>query len=256
MIKNLLLQSGLNETQSVILIHLLQHGESIASLISKQLKIKRTTVYATLDSLLKIGLVIKQTRSSVSYFKAINKELIPNIIEENALQIYDSKKRISERIGCELKSFDIQSINISGYSIDVMETDSGVNISLENVLRAGDFVGIFNPQINLKEKRQKEIVYEYLQATALTEPHIREIAVDGPMTRWYASHVRNKNHELRVISQDQKILSDMIFSHGSVYVLHYDKSHEMGIKVTQTDFYNSMMTIFEILWEKATILKN
>ena len=256
MIQSLLKNCGLHDTQQIILLHLLQHGESIASLISKQLDIKRTTVYATLETLIRLGLVVKQQRGNVTYFKSTNKENIPSILKEYALQEYERVRRSAEMLEKEFDQFEVQCIHLSGYSIDVLDTGIGVNMALDKVLRAGDFNAIFNPQVSLKEQRLREIVVDFLEHTSISQPYIREIAIDGPITDWYAKQIYNPNHQLRILPSDKKIISDMIFSYGSVYILHYEKSQEIGIKVTQSDFYQSMTEIFEILWKEAKRIEN
>jgi ketopantoate reductase len=66
--------------------------------------------------------------------------------------------------------------------------------------------------------------------------------------------MHNKNHQLKEISAQNKIITDMILVNNSVILSHYDPAHEVGIRITHPDFYRTMMTVFNVLWEKLVHL--
>ena len=65
---SLLAECGLNETEQVILLCLLQEGRSRASEIAKRTDMKRPTVYSALGNLLDIGLVATHVFRGVTFY--------------------------------------------------------------------------------------------------------------------------------------------------------------------------------------------
>ena len=248
--KNSLFKCGLNESEQKIFIYLMRYGMSIASLIAKRIGIKRPTVYAALNNLIKIGIIVKHKKANVTYFSALSPHMISKILEDSAKQKFEEIKYASKLIEPQLLELSQKKEKDFGdFEIEALETKGGVYIQLEEVLLGGDFDAIFNPQKALIGS-YKELVAKFLKETAKTEPYIREIVVSGPAADWYKNHIQNKNHLIKEIPVKRKILSDMMFIDGSVVLSHYELNKEVSIKITQKDYFQSMLTIFEMLWEK------
>jgi sugar-specific transcriptional regulator TrmB len=249
MIQNLLSTCGLNETEKLIFLHLIERGQSIASIISKQTNLKRPTVYAILDNLLRIGIITKQRKDGVTYFSPISTEMIPRIFENKAKNSYEDIRTASSLLTRELQKIQKKEEQLGGFNFETIESVEAMYIQFKEVIYGGDFAGIFNPQLAVSDNRNQKLVSDWLKNNSVSKPKIREIAVAGPLTEWYKSHIDNPNHLLKEIPADSKIISDMILLNGSVFLFHYEKKKEIGIKIKHKDFYTSMMTIFEMLWK-------
>lgn len=249
MLENLLETCGFNSTEQKVLLHLIGHGESIASVIAKQIGIKRTTVYATLDELARLGVVGKNRRDKVSYFSVASSTIFTKVLEEQARQKFEETKTATKLLERELKTRKPE-LALGVFQIRSFESLEAVYVQLEDALLGGDFCAIFNPQVAFKGPF-KDLVTSFLWETAKTKPTIREIAVAGSEAKWYLKQIKNPNHHVRLLPDNSRIFSDMIFVRGSLIFNHYDSKQETSIKITEKNLYHSMMTIFERLWESA-----
>lgn len=251
MLSNLLSNCGLNHTEQTVFLHLLQNGPSIASVIAKRTKLKRPTVYAVINNLIQYGLVILEERNRTSFFSSVSPSLIPQIIENRARYAFDEVKIATQLLSKELEELgQTETAAIAGYKIIALDSLSAVYAQLEDALTGGDFDSIFNPQKAFISEKSRQIVLKYLEKTSITQPHIREIAVAGKWTDWYKKHINNPNEVLKEIAGDIKLSSDMIFMKDSIVLTHYEPNNENSIKIIHKEFYQSMRSIFELLWEK------
>ncbi len=253
MLENLLTTCGFNATEQRILLHLIEHKESIASLIAKKVGLKRTTVYAALDSLVQHGVVGKKKRGAVSYFSITSPTVFTKVVEEHARQQFEETKAATKLLEKELASKPSQ-LDLGAFQISSFESVEAVYVQLEDALLGGDFCSLFNPQVAVFGPFE-DLIHTFLRQTAKTKPHIREILVAGPQADWYISHVDNPNHKIRLMPKDKKIVSDIILNKGSVILNHYDPKQESSIKITEKNLYTTMMTIFDELWKDPTLKK-
>lgn len=252
MLNNLLNTCGLNETEQKVFLHLLERGGSIASIVARQVQLKRPTVYAALESLVKIGLIAKQKQDRVNYFVPVNPQVIPRIFEEKAEREYEEMKMASKLLRKQLQSMAAKKTilnphifeNVTYHSID------SVYVQLEDALLGGDFCSIFNPQISLVG-RFKSIVQDFLRETGKTKPHIKEIMVAGPEAQWYKSMIQNENHICKEIPANMHVMSDFILSNKQVFLLDYNQHNEVAIRITHERHFQTFMAIFEMLWNNG-----
>lgn len=250
MLSNLLTNCGFNPSEQAVLIHLLKRGATTATLVSKATRLKRPTVYAILESLIARDLVVKQRRKDTTYFAALSPEMISKVLTKRAEREFDDIKTSAHLLETQLKDIAFKSNQDFGvFDIRSMDSIDTVYASLESALGGGDYCSIFNPAIVFHSERLKEIGLNHLKEAAKTKPHIRDIVIDCPQADWFIKNAKNPNHKFKRIPADKKILSDMIFMGGSVYLLHYKPHQEIAIKITQPDYYSSMKTIFDMLWE-------
>lgn len=233
-----------------MLTHLLKRGATTATLISKATGLKRPTVYAILESLISQDLVVKQKRKDTTYFSALSPQMISKVLTKNAERKFNDLKTSAHLLESELSEIAFKSDQDFGvFDIRALDSIDTVYASLESALGGGDYCSIFNPAKVFHSEELRKIGLEHLREAARTKPHIRDIVIDGPEADWFIKNSKNPNHKFKKISADKKILSDMIFMGGSVYLLHYETNKEVAIKITQPDYFASMMTIFEMLWE-------
>ncbi len=251
MVENLLRSCGLNPSEQAVVICLLERGTSIASLISKATGLKRPTVYAALENLLDYGLVLKQKKGAVTYFSLVDLGVIPSVLEHRAQQKFDQVQHATRALRSQLELYKPQQpMEIAGFDVQPIDSVEAIYAQLEASLMGGDFSSIFNPQLAVVGRSFERLVLGFLRRTSVSKPNIREICVAGPKTDWYCENIGNPNHLVKQIAADEKVLSDMIFVNGSVFIAHYQASREAAIKVTHPDYYQSMMAVFELLWQR------
>ncbi|MFA6159798.1 MAG: helix-turn-helix domain-containing protein [Parcubacteria group bacterium] len=118
-------------------------GKSTISDISRKAKIKRTTVYEYIESLLEKGLVYKTAEKKRIFYCAENPEKITKILEDKKKSI-DAKKQKIEKIIPELVS--LYSASFNKPAISFYEGKAGLKIIYEEMLNTHRNVySIFSP---------------------------------------------------------------------------------------------------------------
>ena len=250
MIEALFSECGLSLSEQKVLLFLLERGARPASLIAKAVEIKRPTVYSVLENLISLGLVIKEAGQGSAYFKPVAHELIPKILVQKAKANYENVELASKQLGSVLEQVRKQSgRHFVDYSVLTLDSSEAAYAQLFEACTGGSgFCAIFNPQ-EAVNKQSKASVLNYLKLTATQKAKIREIAVAGPATNWYLKNINNKNHLVKTIPASKAVHSNMIMRDQMVVINHYSATGTMSIKINHSDFYQSMMTIFEMLWE-------
>ncbi len=246
---SLLSLHGLKPNEQTVLYYLLEHGSTLASIISTGTKLKRPNVYAILNTLQCRGLIKKEHREKATYFSALPVKQILQTLELQAEQEFYNKKQSWKQLENELNT---ASLNIhqdfGSFKIETIESLEGIYHWLGEAIVSGDYIGIFNPQA--LQKSHIPLVEQNLKKTNADKYNIREIVVSGPVADWYITKINNPNHHLKEIAADKKFFSDMIIGQGTVVILNYYQENQVGIKIKEPDFYQSMVTLFETLWEK------
>jgi predicted transcriptional regulator len=250
MLQNSLISCGLDETEQILLLLLLENGSAVASNIASKTGVKRPTAYAALGRLVDMEIVERQKKQGVTYYSALPVETILKILENKAEMKYRHSLQSVKVLRNELEKHKRkqQFADVSGYEISSLEGFTGLKAELPKVLMGGDYDCIFNPQINFEREDIREINLEFLDRAAKTHPHIREIVVVGKWADWYQKHNRNPHHIIKELPAGTKIYSDMFFTKGDVYLGHFEKHRESFIRITQVDYYETMKTLFERMW--------
>lgn len=250
MLENLLQTCGLNTTEQQVFLHLFERGESIASVLAKQLQLKRTTVYAALDALVHYGIVARKKRGSVTYFTCLSPEMVGRLLEGRARQEFEEVQGATHLLQAQLKQLLPKTQDFGAFEISTVESIEAMYLQLEVTLVSGDFTSFFNPQLAIKSERYKTLVKNFLKSTSKTKATIREIMVSGPMTDWYKSFVNNPNHKIKEIDKDAQFFSDVILINDYVIFNSYDPKNEVGIKIREKHLHQSLLTLFNWMWER------
>lgn len=250
MLKDILSKFELNVSEKEVLIFLITNGSSPASKIAKLLKIKRPSVYSALDSLIKLGLVFKDSKKSTTFFSCVSAQNIPKILESNAKKKYDELKLATESLSSVLKQLPTkQSMSFAGFQISTIESADAVYRHLKNILHCGNFCAYYDPQLMPKEKLDT-VVTEFLINTAKTKPHIREIVTAGSKASdWYVKNIKNPNHKVKLVAPEHALMSDIIIADGEMLISNYELGGELSLRIKEPNLHRSMLSIFNMLWE-------
>jgi predicted transcriptional regulator len=248
MIDDLLKDCGLNASETKVLLHLVRKGASSASRIAKDLELKRPTTYSILENLCSAGLVSKQKQGSYTLFSAASAEHIPSILETSAKRKLERVTQATGMMQAELLQLREERVrSVVEYEVKDFGVSDSAYVQHFDFVNAGDFRAIFNPNLSVSDFT-KDGVAEFLRITSKEEHTLLEIAVDGPMTRWYIGEISNPNHEVRVLDSASPYYTNMILRDGVVALTHYDREGMNTIRIEHPDYYNSMLFVFERLW--------
>ncbi len=249
--QQILAQCGFSSHEQAILSFLLEHTAASARAIALATKIKRPTVYLTLQGLIDAGLIIKRTQGKTTVFSTIARESLPELLKTRARAKMAAFEQAADQLKQAIdKLTPIPSIQLGGLNVESLESERGLLREMYDYLLAGDFVGIFNPQL-VQGAQGRKLLLDYLKRTSVTQPRIREILVDGPQCTWYRQHIKNPNHEVRLLPASSRYLTDLILVDGTILLIDYSPTSPAAVKITHQNLYTSFKAIFDEVWEQA-----
>jgi predicted transcriptional regulator len=246
----ILAQCGFSAHEQDILTFLLQHSSASARTIASATKIKRPTTYLTLQGLVDAGLVVKRSQGKTTVFATVPRESLPGILRTRArAKLAAFEQATSQLEDAIARLTPIPSAVLGGLTVESIESERGLLREMYESVLAGDFVGIFNPQL-LQGGGVSSLIVDYLKRTAVNRPRIREILVDGPQCTWYRNQIKNPNHEVRILPAECRYLTDMILIDGMLMLIDYSPASPAAVKIVHQNLYTSFYALFEELWER------
>jgi predicted transcriptional regulator len=239
---------GFTENEQAVLVHLLTQGPASALELSRATQIKRPTTYLALESLTQAGLVTKKMVGRGMLFESIPREFFARSLMERARTTLRAQEQSAEELSHMLANLQPQSSNeVGGLVVESLASERGLYREMYQNLLRGDYKGIFNPQLAVTS-RSKPLLLDFLKQTSLIKPHIREIAVAGPMCDWYRAQIRNPNHKFRTLPASTNYITDLILTDGYVILLDYSPHSRAAVKIRQPNLYASFSALFDRLW--------
>lgn len=123
MVKDLLKKIGLSETESEVYLSVLEQGKSLPSSVSKRTNIKRPTVYAAAEELVKKGILEKDLSGKSTYYIATSPDTIQNYVEQEKRELLERMKAAKELVG-ELETLP----KSKGYSVPRIQFIDGEDV--------------------------------------------------------------------------------------------------------------------------------
>lgn len=248
MLDNLTRQCGFSEAESKLLSYLLLHGAQRASVLAQRVGLKRPTAYAALDSLIDVGIVTRKRVRGGSVFAAVSPQMLNEMLRTRSEAQHERTLNALQLLKGYLADLPYRgSREYAGLQIETIESEKAIYAHLYEWLVSGSFCGVFDPQISISAKTKGPIA-KFLKISGQNKPHIREIAVSGPMCSWYRTHIQNPNHELREISGRNPFPADFILIKDRFIFIDYTPPHETAICIWHPKFAATLQSMFELLW--------
>ena len=243
-----LINAGFEQKAAIIIEILMISGSSSAGILALRSKLKRPTVYATLDLLMEEGIITQAKQSGKSMFqlsdpKSLAKQLASKekLIFENKLQAFSSLSKIIQQMNLR------EGTMFGDVKVERLRRLSDIQETVGNMISSGEFCAIFNPNLTTVGK-MKEINKEFLRKTAISRPPIKEIIIDGKRARAYTNLIKNPHHLVKMLPEKTPYELDLIISKDSILIAQYGLLNENCISITHSGFALSFKTIFELLW--------
>jgi sugar-specific transcriptional regulator TrmB len=254
-IKNELHKFGLSESQALIYLTLIQHGELRIQELSDLTQIPRTSVYEHLKTLLELGLVERIVDEKFIKIKpypitAIRHGLSEQLIE---LQTQLSKLDNLDKAIELLPKNGLSPATVVRYYKGV----SGARQLLWNTLKAKEFIYVYSAWGRgryVGMKFYKSFVAESRQRS------IKEQVLVNPSRRVFES-IRNYAgtstgrtlpKDIRAVKEADILIKGETFIYGNIFAQLYLREEEInGFEIESLNFTQMQRSIFETLWKMA-----
>jgi DNA-binding MarR family transcriptional regulator len=248
MLYNSLLIAGFGSNEALVLTNLLYMDSVTAGAIARRVKLKRPTVYAALDTLVEKGYVNKKKSPKAQVFSCIPAESILAQLESDSKQKLSTLNHANDVLR---KIFDAlprkKSREIEGFELESVTSDKAVYDYLYSSLTSQSFCAIFDPA--LLSPGAKKVALRFLEETAATKNHIREIAKAGPQMNWYLKYIKNPNHIVKAAPKEWDIMGDLMISANKVTLISYHEQHNNAVRITHKPLVLILRSMFDLIWD-------
>ncbi|HOX40686.1 MAG TPA: helix-turn-helix domain-containing protein [bacterium] len=246
-LEELLIRFELNEKQIKIYLILLQMGSGTIQEIMKQTKLKRTTIYSVLDSLISRGLVTFSRKTGHRTYTAEDPKLLPRIFEKEERKIHNRQKTLVEALPLLASLYNSSA---SRPKIRMYDGIDGIKTVFEEtlLLPPGTETLAYASYTDVRS-HLGEWIHGYIKRRAERGITQRCIAEDSLIAR--EELVKNDKQDLRVtklVNKDQfpfSIEQINIYS-NKIFIASYQDL--LAVVIESAPIATAMKSIFELAW--------
>jgi sugar-specific transcriptional regulator TrmB len=241
-LKNVLEELGLNPKEAEIYLVLLGLGEAGATRISSVSGINRITTYGILNGLKEKGFVSNLTKEKKTLFVPINPENINLLLkkkQQGLMSVMDELKSLSK-------------IKKGKPSVKLYEGKRAVYELMSEIFGCGKQVYSFG-NMDWPEKLHEFDTRNLRKLRMLSGTKVRGITnhLGFEETK---QKIWQKTSEARVLKELDKVTTWTYIFEGKVANISY-KDQLIGELIEDSEFANTQMLLFEMLWKKAKVIR-
>lgn len=231
---------GLDINESKVYVAMLSLGPSKVLRIAKESEIKRTSVYAVIDSLRQKGLVEIQVKGLKKLYAAAGPEQLEHMIELKRQKFRD--------ILPELKALDTFKGKES--FIKYYEGLNGVKSVYDKILEdlkpGDDYLIVSNMEQFLDMDR--EYFADFIKRRAGYNLKVRTLILDSPSARHYKEREKSTNQSIKFLPSDTKLSANLVITPHRVVITQTVKPI-MSIVIENKNIVEIQKEQFDIVWE-------
>ncbi len=241
--KKLLLELGLSDKESAVLMALLELGSTTVSKIAARAKLNRTTAYDILESLRSLGLVTPVGDKLKKTYVAEPPETLVAYLEKKS-QDYQSKASQIKSVLPELKAL----YNEKGTRprIRFYEGKEGLETVYEDTLTATEPIRAYASVRNM-HATLPDYFPKYYQRRAARKIHIRAILPATPEGIDRAKHDYAESRESRLVNPEEFNFSPEINIYDNKVAI-MSLAEEFGVIIESKEIAEAQKKIFELAW--------
>lgn len=229
---------GLNDKENAVYLALLELGEASISAIVMKSGVKRTTVYASLQSLHERGLVSRFTKRKRTLYFAEDPRTLRKILGE--------QERKLEAIMPELLS--LTNALTHKPTVRFFEGVKGIEQVYEDTLRFPDQEMVAWVTDEALKSLNHDFLYGYLPRRVAQKIWVRVLASESPLIKSYVADDSKWLRNTRTISKELFPFGVEIDLYGKRYIAIMSFREQFGMVIESEEIYRTLKSIFEMGW--------
>jgi sugar-specific transcriptional regulator TrmB len=237
----LLQETGFTEKEAITYIALSELGSGTVSQIAERAKLKRSIVYIVLEGLIKRGYISLIPDTKISRYVAVD-----------PTKIFQDLKNVTANFKEALPSFlAIFNNSIWKPKINYFEGKEGILSVYRQTEHAKEAYYISNTSA-IAEYMPEEIEHwvDFFKNKIPPSYKSKQILMDMPKDRDFAQKAQSKNVQFKFLPKGQTLDMDISLFDNKVALTSL-KDHLFIVEIESKALYNSMKTIFDLLWQQA-----
>jgi len=261
MYKDIFVQLGLTNNESIIYEYLLKKGENSAGEIIKNTPLKRGVIYNTLADLENKGLISqkmakpKDANSSkvqkIAFFSPNHPEKLRNFLESQENQVKKAKNTLESNLPEIISSFNLVS-NKPG--VRYFEGIEGIKKVIYDTFNSNEEVYTY-ADIETINKYIKDINEEYARKRDEMGLNKKILFSDTPYTREVLKQYHTKTTNSRIIKGLNNFYTVMQIYDNKISYITLSDEIKIGVIIESKDIYHAHKSLFESTWKNAMTLE-
>ncbi len=232
---------GLSENESAVYLSSLSLGPAKVVDIAKNSEVKRTTVYAVIESLQQKGLVRKDIEGFKNIFIPEDPLRLETILEERNKEFHNLLP--------ELKS--LYNLEGSDAIIKYYDTPEGVRNVWRQVLselkNTDDYFVIGDPEIYASGN--EKFFKDFIKKRIRKKLNAKLLLTESDLAREYQKYQDNYSEEVKILPHNVSIDTNVLITNKRIIIQQIIDPH-MTIVIENKSIVDLQKTLFNLLWEK------
>jgi len=248
-VKNVLKKIGLTETEIEIYLLGLNYSEISVNELEKQTKIKRTTIYHALNTLLQKGLVAKKGSETKLLFSMTDPENIKRYLNKEITDLKNQQKEFLEILPLLEQRTKTQEKQIKTLQYEGTE---GIKLVVEEILYCKSrHLDIIAPSKNFFSDFSKKYAKYFIETRKNRDITSRSLwELDNNRRALSAEEIKFRNPKILPKVMHGKFTSVIIIFDDKVAIISSIKE-KTAILIQSQEINNTFKTMFEGLWASS-----
>lgn len=189
------------------------------------------------------GLVTEFLKGRVRYFQATEPQKLLYLQEQQKKKLEQNISSLREM----LPLFEnMTNSSLTKPRVKFYQGKEGIETLLTQILAKGSFDCYFNP--DLAYAVFPYAVEEFLTDSAKKKLHIRELVVSGKTSKKYVSHIKNPNHQWKILPKEFQFETDNFIFGNSVVFISY-REEQIAVMIESADIARTQRMAFNLMWK-------
>jgi len=241
-IQNVLTSAGLEGKEIEVYLELLTAKSAAVSVISRNTKLPRATLYFILDGLCEKGFASRVDKGKVRHYIAESPERITTHLQERQRMLRNTEQQLQSVLPL---LHSLTSETSKRPNVTLLHGIEGSKQTYKEILPY-EFIGFLNPTVMYEAfgKRTHEILFN-------NELKLRgrDLLTDGPYTaRLMEECPINDSYQYRILPKDVTFGCDVMAWDDKVAFFSYDKQHTI-VHIQSQEIADLIRSWFEMMWK-------
>jgi len=239
-LSTLLQNIGFTEKEALVYLSLMELGSGTVSQIAQRAKLKRSIIYIILEGLIKRGYVSEMPETKISRYIAVDPT---KILSDLKNKMTDLKSLLPSLLAIYNKPAWKPKINY-------FEGPEGV-LSVYHQINQSKEASFISSTERIKEYLPEEVSYWEKNLKEGTIPLIGKNLLSNTETdRQFANKLKSTKQQIKFLPKGLTLDMDISIWENKVALTSL-KDHLFIVVIESTALFNSMKTIFDLLWEQG-----
>ena len=239
--------AGVGGVEARIIEYLCTHQGKAASVIARDLQIKRTTAYSALENLESRELVIRGWSKTGARFYVLGGDDLAARLNERAIDHLIKSSLAIGKLSRSIPPLAGKSgiEQLKGFEIVQFSSSAQFESALMAYVSKFDHLSIWDPQRAISSPHIERRIEAYLRLSARAKLTVEDIIVAGPRAEWYCSRITNPHHRVVKINSTQQLECEVLALNDRVVFCENSLNAERAFEVRHSGFAQ----IFKVLYQ-------